>query len=68
MSFSKGILDSKLNIDELFQGSLDISCLNKTQTSLRSIQRFFAKNIKLRNVSKKTYWKRQSSQTNVCKI
>ena len=65
MNLFNGISDSRFNIDELFQGSLDISCLNKTDNSMKNIQKFFSKTLKLRNVSKKVFWNRKATHNNV---
>ena len=65
MSLSKEILDGGFNLDDMFANSYDLSNLNRTQTTMKSVQKFFGKNIKLRNVSKKTCWNRKVMHNNV---
>lgn len=53
--------ENSLNLDDIFGKSLDMNCLNKTDTSNNDIQKYFSKTLKLRNVSTKTCWNRPTS-------
>ncbi|MCQ2816702.1 MAG: hypothetical protein MJ252_05475 [archaeon] len=54
-----------LNLDDIFTKSVDMNSLNKTDMSSKTIQKYFIKSLKLRNVSKKVCWNRNTSTSNV---
>ena len=53
------------NLDDIFTKSIDMNSLNKTDMSSKTIQKYFLKTLKLRNVTKKVCWNRTSSSSNV---
>ena len=69
MNRTKEVFDSGFTLDDIFQDSININNLiisNKSNVSnYDNIQKFFRKNLKLRNVSKRIYWNRVDSNINV---
>jgi hypothetical protein len=69
MNRTKEVFDSGFTLDDIFQDSININNLiisNKSNVSnYDNIQKFFRKNLKLRNVSKRIYWNRADSKVNV---
>ena len=69
MNRTKEVFDSGFTLDDIFQDSININNLvisNKSNVSnYDNIQKFFRKNLKLRNVSKRIYWDRADSKVNV---
>ena len=69
MNRTKEVFDSGFTLDDIFQDSININNLiisNKSNVSnCDNIQKFFRKNLKLRNVSKRIYWNRADSKVNV---
>lgn len=65
---NKNTIDDGICFDDIFQESIDINTLFMTESNhfpMETIQKFFQKRIKLRNVSKQSYWKRKTNQLNV---
>ena len=71
MNRTKEVFDSGFTLDDIFTESLNLNNLvssNKLKDSKTdNIQKFFRKNLKLRNVSKRIYWNRANSKVNVKK-
>ena len=69
MNQTKEVFDSGFTLDDIFTESLNLNNLvssNKSKDSkIDNIQKFFRKNLKLRNVSKRIYWNRVDSNINV---
>ena len=69
MNRTKEVFDNGFTLDDIFQDSININNLvtsNKSNDSnYDNIQKFFRKNLKLRNVSKRIYWNRADSKVNV---
>ena len=69
MNQTKEVFDSGFTLDDIFTESLNLNNLvssNKSKDSKTdNIQKFFRKNLKLRNVSKRIYWNRVDSNINV---
>ena len=69
MNRTKEVFESGFTLDDIFQDSININNLiisNKSNVSnYDNIQKFFRKNLKLRNVSKRIYWNRADSKVNV---
>ena len=69
MNRTKEVFDSGFTLDDIFTESLNLNNLvssNKLKDSKTdNIQKFFRKNLKLRNVSKRIYWNRVDSNINV---
>jgi hypothetical protein len=69
MNRTKEVFDSGFTLDDIFTESLNLNNLvssNKSKDSKTdNIQKFFRKNLKLRNVSKRIYWNRVDSNINV---
>ena len=69
MNRTKEVFDSGFTLDDIFTESLNLNNLvssNKCKDSkIDNIQKFFRKNLKLRNVSKRIYWNRVDSNINV---
>jgi hypothetical protein len=69
MNRTKEVFDSGFTLDDIFTESLNLNNLvssNKSKDSkIDNIQKFFRKNLKLRNVSKRIYWNRVDSNINV---
>ena len=69
MNRTKEVFDSGFTLDDIFQDSININNLvtsNKSNASnYDNIQKFFRKNLKLRNASKRIYWNRADSKVNV---
>ena len=69
MNRTKEVFDSGFTLNDIFQDSININNLvtsNKSNASnYDNIQKFFRKNLKLRNVSKRIYWNRADSKVNV---
>ena len=69
MNRTKEVFDSGFTLDDIFQDSININNLVASNRSNASnydnIQKFFRKNLKLRNVSKRIYWNRADSKVNV---
>ena len=59
MNRTKEVFDSGFTLDDIFQESIDLNNLvlsNKSsETKYENILKFFSKNFKLRNVSKRIY-------------
>ena len=71
MNQTKEVFDSGFTLDNIFQESINLNNLvssNKSKDSkINNVQKFFRKNLKLRNVSKRIYWNRANSKVNVKK-
>lgn len=69
MNRTKEVFDSGFTLDDIFTESLNLNNLvssNKSKDSkINNVQKFFRKNLKLRNVSKRIYWNRVDSNINV---
>jgi hypothetical protein len=69
MNRTKEVFDTGFTLDDIFTESLNLNNLvssNKSKDSKTdNIQKFFRKNLKLRNVSKRIYWNRVDSNINV---
>ena len=80
MNRTKEVFDSGFTLDDIFTESLNLNNLvssNKSEdinswktrlykdSKIDNIQKFFRKNLKLRNVSKRIYWNRVDSNINV---
>ena len=72
MNRTKEVFDSGFTLDDIFQESIDlnnlISSKKSTGTKYENIQKFFKKNLKLRNVSKRIYWNSADINTKVKKL
>ena len=62
--------ESAFTLDELIQESIEMNNFLKKKIDFpipntQSLNKFFSKKIKLHNCSKRNYWERSSSQSNV---
>ena len=69
MNRTKEVFDSGFTLDDIFQESIDLNNLvlsNKSsETKYENILKFFSKNFKLRNVSKRMYYNKSDLNSKV---